>query len=242
MSATLTHWTKRVIEIKSQELDVVQYYALSVQRWDVSRLSVNNINQPQYLGMHSRSGRHVDVSTLKKLVCSKIISYWNAKVDIFFLLCVKIITDVLFMWRYSPPDFSSMAGREACPGTSTSDSSTQGGSSSSYNYHYCLGKMARKVYGGEVTTTGAWCPWMVGFQSPISVIGIPSHLTKPNECGFSHFRALVVQDSGGLFFFLKDCATCSNIRIVSRYLLCSSIQNVSKKNSSNAGETPCPKR
>jgi len=32
MSATLTHWMNRVIEIKSHELDVGQYYALSVQR------------------------------------------------------------------------------------------------------------------------------------------------------------------------------------------------------------------
>lgn len=118
-----------------------------------------------------------------------------------------------FPWRYSPPDFSSMVGRETCPGTSTSDSSAQGGSSSSYNNHYCLGKMARKVYGGEVTTTSAWWPWMVDFQPPICYRNTKSSY-KIRGIWFLAFLSSGYRKQRWVFLFLKDCATCSNIRIV----------------------------
>ena len=69
MSATLTHWTKRVIEIKSQELDVVQYYSLSVQRWDFSRLSMKGyqstpISRTAFQKWKACRRRHVEQTSL----------------------------------------------------------------------------------------------------------------------------------------------------------------------------------
>jgi hypothetical protein len=78
---------------------------------------------------------------------------------------------------------------------------------------------------------------MVDFQPPTSVIGIPSHLAKSEEYGFSLFFELWLSKTTVSYFFRIVLLVLTSGLFFSRYLLCSSIQErIKEKFFKDAGE------
>lgn len=66
----LTHWTNRVIEIKSRELDIAQRSNTSLLRYAHNTNHSTEITELSFgIEMHLTSGKHVADSTRKKSVC-----------------------------------------------------------------------------------------------------------------------------------------------------------------------------